>query len=186
MLLESCVGALTQVNLGRGVAVRTRAGICRSHSVGVLGAGSSVGVAAGLLLRTLARVVCELYFLSLLATVRGGTSFLGPSSATKKRSKENAFQQSVLSVPSVQTTAFGSRVERCSLEPRFVETLLLANPDIPTLRHQCSRASSVRLGLSRFQNVFGTRATLLGMVTSRALLRLARGAPLFFLMFAQT
>src|SRR5471032_3104820 len=90
----------------------------------------------------LARVSCWLDFLSLLATVRGGTSFLGPS-ATKKRSKENAFPQSILSVPSVQTTAFGSRVARCSLEPRFVEALLLANSYIPTLRHQCSRASSI-------------------------------------------
>ena len=99
-------------------------------------------VDAELLLLTLARVDCELYFLSLLATVRGGTSFLGPS-ATKKRSKENPFQQSILSVPSVQTTAFGSRIERCSLELRTVETLLLANPYIPTLRHQCSRASSM-------------------------------------------
>ncbi len=80
-------------------------------------------VGAGLLLRTLARVQCWLYFLSLLATVRGGTSFLCPT-ATKKRSKENASPQSVLSVPSVQTTAFGSRVERCSqnhghLKPSF-------------------------------------------------------------------
>jgi hypothetical protein len=96
-------------------------------------------VDAELLLLTLARVDCELYFLSLLATVRGGTSFLGPS-ATKKRSKENAFPQSVLSVPSVQTAAFGSRVERCSLERRALEPLLLANSYIPTLRHQCSRA----------------------------------------------
>src|SRR5271154_5221317 len=44
--------------------------------------------------------------------------------ATKKRSKENASPQSVLSVPSVQTTAFGSRVARCSqnhghLKPSF-------------------------------------------------------------------
>src|SRR5471032_986514 len=98
-------------------------------------------VSAGLLLLTLARVVCELNFLSLLATVRGGTSFLCPT-ATKKRSKENASPQSVLSVPSVQTTAFGSRVARCSLERRCVETLLLANSYIPTLRHQCSRARS--------------------------------------------
>jgi hypothetical protein len=100
---------------------------------------SVYGVGAGLLLRTLARVQCWLNFLSLLATVRGGTSFLCPT-ATKKRSKENASPQSVLSVPSVQTTAFGSRVARCSLEPRFVEALLLANSYIPTLRHQCSRA----------------------------------------------
>ena len=109
-----------------------------------------------MLLRTLARVQCWLYFLSLLATVRGGTSFLGPS-ATKKRSKENAFPQSVLSVPSVQTTAFGSRVARCSLEPRTLETLLLANPDIPTLRHQCSRASSMAHGPIRLH---GSKASL--------------------------
>ncbi len=80
-------------------------------------------VSAGLLLLTLARVECWLNFLSLLATVRGGTSFLCPT-ATKKRSKENASPQPVLSVPSVQTTAFGSRVERCSqnhghLKPSF-------------------------------------------------------------------
>src|SRR6202034_315256 len=106
--------------------------------------GSVVRVGAGLLLLTLARVVCWLNFLSLLATVRGGTSFLCPT-ATKKRSKENAFPQTVLSVPSVQTTAFGSRVARCSLEPRTLEPLLLANPYIPTLRHQCSRARSVDL-----------------------------------------
>src|SRR5471032_2121661 len=90
----------------------------------------------------LARVSCWLDFLSLLATVRGGTSFLGPS-ATKKRSKENAFPQTVLSVPSVQTTAFGSRLARCSLERRTLEALLLANPYIPTLRHQCSRARTM-------------------------------------------
>jgi hypothetical protein len=35
-----------------------------------------VGVSAGLLLHTFARVLCWQYFLSLLATVRGGTSFL--------------------------------------------------------------------------------------------------------------
>jgi hypothetical protein len=98
-------------------------------------------VSAGLMLLASARVQCWLNFLSLLATVRGGTSFLGPS-ATKKRSKENAFPQSVLSVPSVQTTAFGSRIERCSLEQRMFEPLLLANPYILTLRHQCSRARS--------------------------------------------
>jgi hypothetical protein len=38
-----------------------------------LGSLGSVVGGAGLLLLTLARVVCELYFLSLLATVRGGT-----------------------------------------------------------------------------------------------------------------
>ncbi len=93
-----------------------------------------VGVSAGLLLLTLARVEYWLYFLSLLATVRGGTSFLGPS-ATKKRSKENASPQSVLSVPSVQTTAFGSRVARCSqkhgyLKPSF--SRILTSPRFAT------------------------------------------------------
>jgi hypothetical protein len=83
-------------------------------------AGVVVGVNAKLLL-ALARVdVRYIFYHSLLAIVRGSTSFLGPS-ATKKRSKENAFPQSVLSVPSVQATAFGSRVERCSLELRTVE-----------------------------------------------------------------
>jgi hypothetical protein len=113
-----------------------------------------VEVIAGLLLLTLAGVVCELDFLSLLATVRGGTSFPGPS-ATKKRSKENAIQQSILSVPSVQTTAFGSRVERCSLERRTLETLLLANPYIPTLRHQCSRARTMSYGPIRPNASYG-------------------------------
>ncbi len=126
---------LVLLTLARVICVRTRAGFwARSWPV--------VGVGAGLLLLTLARVACWQYFLSLLATVRGGTSFLCPT-ATKKRSKENAFPQSVLSVPSVQATAFGSRVARCSLEPRTLEALLLANPYIPTLRHQCSRARSV-------------------------------------------
>jgi hypothetical protein len=94
----------------------------------------AVGVSAGLLLRTLARVQCWLDFLSLLATVRGGTSFLCPT-ATKKRSKENASPQSVLSVPSVQATAFGSRVARCSqnhghLKPSF--SRILTSPRFAT------------------------------------------------------
>jgi hypothetical protein len=74
-------------------------------------------------------------------------SFARP--ATKKRSKENAFPQSELGVPSVQITAFGSRVERCSLEPPTLEPLLLANSYIPTLRHQCSRARSASPGPTR-------------------------------------
>ena len=55
--------------------------------------GAVVGVGAGLVLLRLSRVICWQYFLSLLATVRGGTSFLCPT-ATKKRSKENASPQS--------------------------------------------------------------------------------------------
>src|ERR1700710_3171390 len=37
---------------------------------------------------------------------------------------------------------FGTKVARCSPDSPTLEPLLLANPDIPTLRHQCSRASS--------------------------------------------
>ncbi len=115
------------ITISQGVFVRTRSGFCS-----VLPA--VVRVDAGLLLRTLARVECWLYFLSLLATVRGGTSFLCPT-ATKKRSKENAFQQSILSVPSVHATAFGSRVERCSqnhghLKPSF--SRILTSPRFAT------------------------------------------------------
>jgi hypothetical protein len=69
--------------------------------------------------------------------------FISWSFGDKKRSKENAFPQSVLSVPGVHASAFGSRVERCSLERRMFEPFLLANPDIPTLRHQWSQARSV-------------------------------------------
>jgi hypothetical protein len=73
------------ISISQGIFVRTRGG----------GRGGLVvGVNAGLLLLTLPRVAYWLNFLSLLAPVRGGTSFLGPS-ATKKRSKENTFQQSI-------------------------------------------------------------------------------------------
>jgi hypothetical protein len=142
-------------------------------------------VGAGLLL-TLARVLCSLYFLALLARVFsfalgvlwGGLPavvvsqrwvaaalvsagcmlakffitishcawrhFISLSDGDKETKQRKRLSTICIRCPSVQTTAFGSRVERCSLEPRFVEPLLLANPDIPTLRHQCSRASSNR------------------------------------------
>ena len=58
----------------------------------------AVGVNAGLLLFELARVLFWLIFLALLATVRGGTSFLFPT-AKKKRSKENASQPLILKCP---------------------------------------------------------------------------------------
>ncbi|MGV7242843.1 hypothetical protein [Caballeronia sp. M23-90] len=53
------------------------------------GVFAAVGVYAGLLLFRSSRVLLYLTFLALLATVRGGTSFLFPT-AKKKRSKENA------------------------------------------------------------------------------------------------
>jgi hypothetical protein len=64
------------------------------------------------------------------------------SLATKKRSKENAFNHATLSVHSVQFLFIGAPKARCSQERRMFEPLLLANPDIDTLRHQCSRAST--------------------------------------------
>jgi len=42
----------------------------------------------------------------------------------------------------VQFPFIGAPKARCSPERRMCETLLLANPDIDTLRHQCSRAST--------------------------------------------
>jgi hypothetical protein len=65
------------------------------------------------------------------------------SLATKKRSKESAFNHATLSVHSVQFPFIGAPKARCSPEPRMFEPLLLANPDIDTLCHQCSRASTI-------------------------------------------
>ena len=65
------------------------------------------------------------------------------SKATKKRSKESAFNHATLSVHSVQFSFIGAPKARCSPERRMCETLILANPDIDTLRHQCSRASTI-------------------------------------------
>ena len=55
-------------------------------------------VGAGWLLFGLLRVLFSLNYLVLLATVRGGTSFLCQT-ATKKRSKENALQPLILKRP---------------------------------------------------------------------------------------
>ena len=68
------------------------------------------------------------------------------SKATKKRSKENAFNHATLSVHSVQFPFIGAPKARYSPERRMFEPLLLANPDIDTLRHQCSRASTIFQG----------------------------------------
>src|SRR3978361_1627538 len=65
------------------------------------------------------------------------------SLATKKRSKENAFNHATLSVHSVQFLFIGAPKARCSPEPRMCETLLLANPDTNTLRPVRSRASTI-------------------------------------------
>ena len=82
------------------------------------------------------------------------------SKATKKRSKENAFNHATLSVHSVQFLFMGAPKARCSPEPRMFDPLLLANPDIDTLRHQCSRASTSCQGTRTASRVF--TASLLG------------------------
>src|SRR5471032_672553 len=76
------------------------------------------------------------------------------SEATKKRSKESAFNHATLSVHSVRFLFIGAPKARCSPELRMCETLLLANPDIDTLRHQCSRASMSCQGTSTASRVF--------------------------------
>src|SRR5476649_1597150 len=53
------------------------------------------------------------------------------SKATKKRSKESAFNHATLSVHSVQFLFIGAPKARCSQERRMCETLLLRTP-IPT------------------------------------------------------
>ncbi len=65
------------------------------------------------------------------------------SKATKKRSKENAFNHATLSVHSVQFSFMGAPKARCSPERRMSEPLLLANPDTNTLRPVRSRASTI-------------------------------------------
>src|SRR5471030_635140 len=89
-----------------------------------------------------------MFSLSLLATVRGGTSFLCPK-RQRNEAKKTLSNHATLSVHSVQFLFIGAPKARCSPERRMFEPLLLANPDIDTLRHQCSRASICALGPSR-------------------------------------
>jgi hypothetical protein len=97
---------------------------------------------AGLLLLTLARVVCWLDFLSLLATVRGGTSFLCPN-GDKETKQRKRLPTICIKCPQRADHCFWFPNRTVLAKPRTLETLLLANPYIPTLRHQCSRASSM-------------------------------------------
>ena len=73
-----------------------RGGWC--GGVGWCGVLGRCWVDAGLVLLRSSRVCSYLVFLALLATVRGGTSFLFPT-AKKKRSKENASPQSAHKCP---------------------------------------------------------------------------------------
>ena len=101
---------------------------------------SLVWVYAGLLLSALVVCVSWIFSLSLLATVRGSTSFL--CKRAKKRSKETRSNHRQVSVPSVQARSFWHLIARCSQDSRMFEPLLLSNPDTNTLRSQRSRAST--------------------------------------------
>jgi hypothetical protein len=89
-------------------------------------------------------VVCEsrIFSLSLLATVRGGTSFLCPK-RQRNEAKKTLLNHATLSVHSVQFSFIGAPKARCSPEPGMFEPLLLANPDTNTLRPVRSRASTI-------------------------------------------
>src|SRR5476651_2022319 len=111
------------------------------------------GFIAGLLLSALAVCVSWMFSLSLLATVRGGTSFLCPK-RQRNEAKKTLSNHATLSVHSVQFLFIGAPKARCSQERRMFEPLLLANPDIDTLRHQCSRASTSTPTVSTALRVF--------------------------------
>ena len=106
-----------------------------------------------MLLSVLVVCVSRIFSLSLLATVRGGTSFLCPK-RQRNEAKKALSKHATLSVHSVQFLFIGAPKARCSPERRMCETLFLANPDIDTLRHQCSRASTGRQGTRTVPRAF--------------------------------
>src|SRR5471030_1769060 len=108
----------------------------------------AVGVNAGLVLSALVVCLSRIFSLSLLATVRGGTSFLCPK-RQRNEAKKTLSKRRHVSVHSVQFPYLGTPKARCSPEPRMCETLLLANPDMNTLRHPCPRASTFAKGPAR-------------------------------------
>ena len=78
----------------------------------------------------------------------------------------------------------GAPKARCSQELRMCETLLLANPDMNTLRHQCSRASTRFPGTGTASRIFA--ASFLGGLAMwfvvrtnlmEGFTRIARGGP---------
>src|SRR5476651_2568034 len=104
--------------------------------------GLAVGVIAGLLLSALAVCMSRIFSLSLLATVRGGTSFLCPK-RQRNEAKKTLSNHATLSVHSVQFPFIGTPKARCSPERRMFEPLLLANSYTHTLRPVRSRASTI-------------------------------------------
>ncbi len=116
--------------------------------------GLAVGVYAGVVLSAVVVCVSRIFSLSLLATVRGGTSFLCPK-RQRNEAKKALLKPATLSVHSVQFSFIGAPKARCSPERRMFEPLLLANPDTNTLRPQRSRASTSCQGIGTALTVFG-------------------------------
>src|SRR5471032_489119 len=87
-------------------------------------AALAVGVNAGLLLSRLVVCLGLPISLSLLATVRGGTSFLCPK-RQRNEAKKTLSERGLISVHSVQFSFLGTPKARCSPEPRMCETLFL-------------------------------------------------------------
>ena len=87
-----------------------------------------------------ARLVLDVFFITISHCA--WRRVISLSKATKKRSKESAFNSTTLSVHSVQFSFMGAPKARCSPELRMFEPLLLANPDSKTLRPVRSRAST--------------------------------------------
>jgi hypothetical protein len=123
---------------------------------GCTGSAVAVGVNAGLLLSRPSRVLFWLTSLALLATVRGGTSFLFPK-RKRNEAKKTLSERGLLSVHSVQFQFLGTPKARCSQERQMCEPLLLANTDMNTLRHQCSRASTLAKEPVRFHEYLALR-----------------------------
>ena len=109
--------------------------------VGAFGV-SGWGLSAGLVLSAVVVCLTRIFSLSLLATVRGGTSFLCPK-RQRNEAKKTLLNHATLSVHSVQFLFIGAPKARCSPEPRMFEPLLLANSYTHTLRPERSRASTV-------------------------------------------
>src|SRR5471032_2372671 len=127
---------------GRGNGGMVGSVLAVGVSAGLVGLVLAVGVIAGLLLSALAVCLSELFSLSLLATARGGASFLCPK-RQRNEAKKTLSERGLISVHSVHFLFMGTRKARCSPDRPTFEPLLLANPDTNTLRHQCSRASTI-------------------------------------------
>src|SRR5471032_2871557 len=113
----------------------------------------AVEVIAGLLLSVLVVCLCWLFSLSLLATVRGGTSFLCPK-RQRNEAKKTLSERGLVVDLACSLRVFGTPKARCSPERRMCEPLLLENSYTHTLRPVRSRASTICPGRSTALRAF--------------------------------